>query len=184
MVGLPEMRRGSLTLVTRPSTVAPTGIKVLPLTTTACVTLAWKGSPTRLLKVARVVSSRTIRAVPAGTGVLVWAASDAASNSTRGRAIHFFMGSPQLNPENILPLTLVFVDGCDNMLAGQGTIGDKSTAALAGWTVPKTGIIDTECVGRPTVTVSIRYNRWSASTYGQDLYRYGLPDGTPDRSEQ
>ena len=28
MVGLPEMRRGSLTLVTRPSTVAPTGIKV------------------------------------------------------------------------------------------------------------------------------------------------------------
>src|ERR1700719_1870855 len=77
MVGLPEMRRGSLTLVTRPSTVAPTGISVLPLTTTACVTFAWKGSPTRLLKVARVVSRRTMRAVPAGTGALVCAVTGA-----------------------------------------------------------------------------------------------------------
>src|SRR5579864_2011687 len=68
MVGLPEIRRGSLILVTRPSTVDPIGIRVVPLTTTGWVIFAWKGSPTRLLKVARVVSSRTIRAVPAGTG--------------------------------------------------------------------------------------------------------------------
>src|ERR1700683_2748014 len=68
MVGLPEMRRGSLTLVTRPSTVDPAGINVAPFTMTGWLTFPWKGSPTRLLKVARVVSSRTIRAVPAGTG--------------------------------------------------------------------------------------------------------------------
>src|ERR1700680_3852974 len=68
MVGLPEMRRGSLTLVTRPSTVEPTGITVAPLTTTGWVTFAWKGAPRRCLKVRRVVSSCTMRAVPAGTG--------------------------------------------------------------------------------------------------------------------
>src|SRR5690349_3308235 len=90
------MRRGSLTLVTRPSTVAPTGIKVAPFTTTGCVTFAWKGSPTRLLKVARVVSRRTIRAVPAGTGEPDWAESRADKSKTQGRAIHFFMGPPKI----------------------------------------------------------------------------------------
>src|ERR1700757_589878 len=88
------MRRGPLTLVTRPSTVAPTGITVWPLTTTGCVTLPRKGSPTLLLKVARVVSRRTIRAVPAGTGTGVWAASIVAS-SEQGSNIHVFMVPPR-----------------------------------------------------------------------------------------
>ena len=46
IVGLPEMRRGSLTLVTRPSTVAPAGISVCPLSTTGWVRRPRKGSPT------------------------------------------------------------------------------------------------------------------------------------------
>ena len=96
IVGLPEMRRGSLTLVTRPSTVAPAGINVWPFTSTGCVMLPRKGSPGRLLKVASVVSRRTIRAVPAGTGVFVWAASTVASR-VQGNNIHFFMGPPKLS---------------------------------------------------------------------------------------
>src|SRR4051794_12726054 len=94
-VGFPEMRRGSLTLVTRPSTMAPAGITVLPSTTTGCVMRARKGSPTLLLKVARVVSSLTIRAVPAGTGAGVWATSVAASNA-QGNSIHVFMRTSKI----------------------------------------------------------------------------------------
>src|ERR1035438_80795 len=119
------MRRGSLTLVTRPSTVDPKGISVLPLTTTGLVTFPWKGSPTRLLKVARVVSSRTIRAVPAGTGEPVWAASVAAKSRMQGRAIHFFIVPPQTSRALLYLLTLVQGRGGDPMRAGQGTSGDK-----------------------------------------------------------
>src|ERR1035441_6350502 len=69
MVGLPAMRRGSLAFVTRPSTVAPMGITVLPSTTTASVTLAENGSPAFELKVASVVSSFILTAVPVGRAV-------------------------------------------------------------------------------------------------------------------
>jgi hypothetical protein len=73
-----------------------------------------------VLKVARVVSSRTIRAVPAGTGVLVWAASMPAKSRITGRAIHFFIGNLLKVQNNILVLTLVFRDGRYNTLRGQG----------------------------------------------------------------
>jgi hypothetical protein len=43
-----------------------------------------------LLNVASVVSSRTINAVPAGTGALVWAASMVVSKA-QGKSIHFFI---------------------------------------------------------------------------------------------
>ncbi len=69
MVGLPAMRRGSFALVTRPSTVAPMGITVLPSTTTGAVTLAENGSPAFELKVASVVSSFILTAVPVGRAV-------------------------------------------------------------------------------------------------------------------
>jgi len=49
-----------------------------------------------LLKVARVVSSLTIRAVPAGTGELVCAAAIAATSKRQGRTIHFFILSSGL----------------------------------------------------------------------------------------
>src|SRR6478609_246766 len=111
MVGLPEMRRGSLTFVTRPSTLAPTGIKVWPFTTTGCVMLARKGSPGLLLNVASVVSSRTINAVPAGTGAFVCAASMVASN------VHFFMGPPKTRD---LHLTVVQSGTADKRRAVHG----------------------------------------------------------------
>ena len=66
MVGLPAMRRGSFALVTRPSTVAPMGITVLPSITTGSVTRAENGSPAFELKVASVVSSFILTAVPVG----------------------------------------------------------------------------------------------------------------------
>src|SRR5450755_1382161 len=66
IVGLPAMRRGSLALVTRPSTVVPIGITVLPSNRTGSVTRAEKGSPAFELNVARVVSSFILTAVPAG----------------------------------------------------------------------------------------------------------------------
>ena len=69
MVGLPAMRRGSFALVTRPSTVAPMGITVLPSITTGSVTLAENGSPAFELKVASVVSSFILTAVPVGRAV-------------------------------------------------------------------------------------------------------------------
>src|SRR3982074_2455298 len=69
MVGLPAMRRGSFAFVTRPSTVAPMGITVLPSTTTGAVTLAENGSPAFELKVASVVSSFILTAVPVGREV-------------------------------------------------------------------------------------------------------------------
>src|SRR5258708_40139948 len=68
IVGLPAMRRGSFALVTRPSTVAPMGITVLPSTTTGAVTLAEDGSPAFELQVARVVSSFILTAVAVGRG--------------------------------------------------------------------------------------------------------------------
>src|SRR6478752_6595674 len=116
MVGLPEMRRGSLTFVTRPSTLAPTGIKVCPFTTTGCVMLARKGSPALLLNVASVVSSRTINAVPAGTGAFVCAASMVAS-SVQGNNIHFFMGPPKTRD---LHLTVVQSGTADKRRAVHG----------------------------------------------------------------
>src|SRR5580704_16555853 len=106
IVGLPEMRRGSATLVTRPSILAPAGITVLPLRTTGCVKLPWNGSPGLLLKVARVVSSLTIRAVPAGTGVLLWAAAMVATSRMQGRTVRIFMTPPLLDTLNILVSTL------------------------------------------------------------------------------
>src|ERR1044071_2492258 len=130
IVGLPEMRRGSLTFVTRPSTLAPAGIKVCPFTTTGCVTLARKGSPALLLNVASVVSSRTINAVPAGTGPFVCAANTVASN-VQGNNIHFFMGPPKLE--------LAF-DCSPEGTGGQaahstwGTTGGKRREGLAEWT--------------------------------------------------
>ncbi len=63
------MRRGSVVLVTRPSTVAPTGITVLPSSTTGSVTRAEKASPVFELKVVRVVSSFILTAVPVGREV-------------------------------------------------------------------------------------------------------------------
>jgi hypothetical protein len=69
MVGLPAMRRGSFVLVTRPSTVAPMGITVFPSITTGSVTLAENGSPAFELKVASVVSSFILTAVPVGRAV-------------------------------------------------------------------------------------------------------------------
>src|ERR1700722_20870653 len=69
MVGRPAMRRDSLAFVTRPSTVAPIGITVLPLITTGSVTRAEKGSPAFELKVASVVSSFILTAVPVGKAV-------------------------------------------------------------------------------------------------------------------
>src|SRR5208337_1674877 len=107
IVGLPEIRRGSLNLVTRPSTVAPAGMTVLPSTTTGCVRLPRNGSPTRLLKVASVVSSRTISAVPAGTGPLgglVWATNIVPSRMQTSSSSHFFMEYLPRNPDVLLTL--------------------------------------------------------------------------------
>src|SRR5208282_730057 len=121
ILGLPEIRRGSLTFVTRPSTIAPAGMRVWPLSTTGWLRLPRKGSPGLLLNVARVVSSRTIKAVPAGTGVAVCAAiivgsSRAASSRTQGRAINFFeiirvvIVPPSKNPQiSLLTLDQVAV---------------------------------------------------------------------------
>src|SRR5580698_6928164 len=69
MVGLPATRRGSLDFVTRPSTVVPIGITVLPSMMTGWVTLAENGSPAFELKVASVVSSFILTAVPVGRAV-------------------------------------------------------------------------------------------------------------------
>ena len=66
MVGLPAMRRGSFVFVTRPSIVVPIGITVFPSMTTGSVTLAENGSPAFELKVASVVSSFILTAVPVG----------------------------------------------------------------------------------------------------------------------
>jgi hypothetical protein len=66
IVGLPAIRRGSFVFVTRPSTVVPIGITVFPSITTGSVTLAWNGSPAFELKVASVVSSFILTAVPVG----------------------------------------------------------------------------------------------------------------------
>jgi hypothetical protein len=74
-----------------------------------------------------VVSSRAIRAVPAGTGELVCAAAivlmqEHASNRMQGRTVHFFMTPPQmLQPQNLplVALTLDQTDGRDNMRLGQ-----------------------------------------------------------------
>src|SRR5277367_5351267 len=63
MLGFPEMRRGSLTLVTRPSTVAPTGIRVLPLTTIAWVIFPFQGKITQAI----VVNGNTL--IPVGATV-------------------------------------------------------------------------------------------------------------------
>src|SRR5262249_190439 len=129
------MRRGSFTLVTRPSTLAPTGITVFPSTITAWVNCAWNGSPGLLLKVPRVVSTRTIREVPAGTAELVWAASIAAKSSMQGRTIHFFMVPPK-NPGGSSSSTLDQPVVRDNTQPDRGTSGDKGPAVLAGWPVP------------------------------------------------
>jgi len=48
-----------------------------------------------LLKVARVVSSFTISAVPAGTGDPLCATEIDASSKLQGRTIHFFITPPQ-----------------------------------------------------------------------------------------
>src|SRR5216684_3350142 len=131
MVGLPEMRRGSFTLVTRPSTMAPAGIRVLPFSTTACVSCPRKGSPALLLKVASVVSSLTINAVPAGTGELVCAAAIAASNTRQTSTVHFFITPPRVfQPFNlpIVALTLDQPDGEDNSSRALGTTEDKGCA--------------------------------------------------------
>jgi len=58
-----------------------------------------------LLNVARVVSSRTIKAVPDGTEGLVWAASSEARR-VQGKSIHVFTGTSH---DLKLPLTLVQV---------------------------------------------------------------------------
>jgi len=63
------MRRGSFVFVTRPSTVVPIGITVFPSITSGSVTLAEKGSPAFELKVASVVSSFILTAVPVGRAV-------------------------------------------------------------------------------------------------------------------
>ena len=93
MVGLPEIRRGSLTLVTRPSTVAPTGINVVPLTTTACVTLAWKWIADLGAESCESSIEPHHQGCACGHGRLVWAASMPAKSRITGRAIHFFMGN-------------------------------------------------------------------------------------------
>src|SRR5215470_14327340 len=64
--------------------------------------MARKGSPVLLLNVARVVSRRTISAVPAGTGVCVWAASTVAKRE-QGTNIHNFMATSAIQK---LPLNV------------------------------------------------------------------------------
>src|SRR3974390_2029377 len=135
MVGLPEMRRGSLTLVTRPSTVDPTGMTVFPLITTAWVIFPWKGSPTRLLNVASVVSSRTIRAVPAGTGALVWAATLAAISSRPGNRILFFMVPPEILGPSLSDNSRSAIKS-RQYAAGQGNQRRQGRSAVARWPVP------------------------------------------------
>src|SRR5271166_2785013 len=129
MVGRPEMRRGSLTLVTRPSTIAPAGTSVWPFTITGCARLARKGSPALLLKLASVVSSRTINAVPEGTagpplgaGALVWAATMTAIK-IQGINISCLIGTSRE-----LLLTLDQVPGRDKRLTVH-----REPAEVRGW---------------------------------------------------
>src|SRR5436190_23518186 len=96
MVGLPAMRRGSFTFVTRPSTVAPVGITVLPPRTTGSVTRPVNGSPPLLENVERVFSSFTLTTVPAGSEGLVSATTMVAANNTESSAANFFILSPKL----------------------------------------------------------------------------------------
>src|ERR1035438_9199564 len=114
MVGLPSIRRGSVDLVTRPSTVAPTGITVLPPNITGSVTRAEKGSPALELKVASVVSSFILTAVPVGREVC--AAEKTVARNKLARTTSFFMeppkvfvapASPPVFPESLFP-------GCRN----------------------------------------------------------------------
>ena len=89
------MRRGSLTLVTRPCTVAPTGITVFPSSMTASTTRPEKASPSLLEKVDIVFSSLTLNAVPAGRAILVCAPAESASNTTASIAGIFFIPPPE-----------------------------------------------------------------------------------------
>jgi len=91
MVGLPAMRRGSLDFVTRPSMVVPIGITVLPSIRTGSVTLAENGSPVFELKVASVVSSFILTAVPVGSAVC--AQAKVASRMSDVSESVLFMGS-------------------------------------------------------------------------------------------
>src|ERR1700680_2523567 len=94
MVGLPAIRRGSLALVTRPCTVAPTGITGFPPIITASVTRAEKGSPLLLEKVVRGFSSFTFTDVPAGSEILFCAVATTASNTTLSNT-SFFISPPE-----------------------------------------------------------------------------------------
>src|SRR6266498_1273129 len=134
MVGRPEIRRGSLTFVTRPSIVAPAGITILPFSVIGWVTLPWNGSPALLLNVASVVSSLTIRAVPAGTGALVWAASMVASN-VQGNSIHFFIRHSYL--KLLSNLTVDHAAGGGKPRCGHGEPAKISARLVSGRTVPE-----------------------------------------------
>src|SRR5260370_10532103 len=95
MVGLPAIRRGSFVFVTRLSTVEPMGITVLPSTTIGSVTLAENGSPDFELKVASVVSSFILTAVPGGRAVCAHAKL-AIRTSAVSESV-FFMLPPEFN---------------------------------------------------------------------------------------
>src|SRR5712692_9331196 len=91
IVGLPAMRRGSLIFVTRPCTVVPIGITVLPLSMTASVTRPEKGSPSLLENVERLFCSLTLSEVPAGNDILVCATAAAANNIKQSSTTYFFI---------------------------------------------------------------------------------------------
>src|SRR5215467_7390740 len=95
IVGLPLIRRGPLSFVTRPSITVPAGINCFPSTTTGSASFPWNGSPTLMLKVEIVVCNVTFNGVPSGTeGALVCAHTDTAINSVPAIANSFFITPP------------------------------------------------------------------------------------------
>ncbi len=141
---------------------------------TGCVRLARNGSPGLLLKLARVVSSRTIKAVPEGTagpegvGELVWAATMAAiSMQTTGmqrKIISFLMGTSRE-----LPLTLDQVPEQDKRLTVHGTSGGKGLEALSERAIPK-GEISPDHRGHcHSGVIAFRYNRESRTNSNKFL---------------
>jgi len=81
--------------LTRPCTVEPTGITVLPSSITASTTRPEKASPSLLEKVDSVFSSLTLKAVPAGRAMLLCAPAATARHITPSTASIFFIPPPE-----------------------------------------------------------------------------------------
>src|SRR5208337_676446 len=138
------------------------------------------GSPTRLLKVASVVSSRTISAVPAGTGPLgglVWATNIVPSRMQTSSSSHFFMEYLPRNPDVLLTL-----DPARGRNKRQSVHGEP--AEIRGqWQWPNGQFrsrkyLANNCVQRHIAFMSIRYNREFQITPWEGTMRVSatLPD--------